>query len=80
MVGLGGSRRQIGGPPTASTHVYRIRAATLAARLPVDPTAPAPNYDSRAPFTAPGAPIRTRPLGTVPVKGRAELVEIFAVE
>ena len=55
-------------------------AATLAARLPVDPNAPAPNYDSRAPFTVPGAPIRTRPLGTVPVKGRAEPVEIFAVE
>ena len=55
-------------------------AATLAARLPVDPTAPAPNYDSRAPFTVPSAPIRTRPLGTVSVKGRAEPVEIFAVE
>jgi adenylate cyclase len=55
-------------------------AATLAARLPVDPTAPAPNYDSRAPFPVSTAPIRTRPLGTVPVKGRAEPVEIFAVE
>jgi hypothetical protein len=28
----------------------------------------------------PTFPIRTRPLGTVAVKGRAEPVEIFAVE
>ncbi len=55
-------------------------AATLAARSQKDPATPAPNYDSRAPFPVSAAPIRTRPLGTVPVKGRAEPVEIFAVE
>ncbi len=55
-------------------------AATLAARSQSDPATPAPNYDSRAPFPVSAAPIRTRPLGTVPVKGRAEPVEIFAVE
>jgi adenylate cyclase len=54
-------------------------AATLAARSQKDPATPAPNYDSRAPFPVSAAPIRTRPLGTVPVKGRAEPVEIFAV-
>lgn len=55
-------------------------AATLAARSQKDPATPAPGYDSRAPFPVSPAPIRTRPLGTVPVKGRAEPVEIFAVE
>jgi adenylate cyclase len=55
-------------------------AATLAARSQEDPATPAPNYDSRAPFAVSTFPIRTRPLGTVAVKGRAEPVEIFAVE
>jgi len=55
-------------------------AATLAARRPPDPERPAPNYDSRSPFAIAPVLVSLRPLGTVPVKGRAEPVEIFAVE
>ncbi|MBC7368393.1 MAG: HAMP domain-containing protein [Undibacterium sp.] len=55
-------------------------AATLAARRPPDLATPAPNYDSRSPFSLGPHPILLRPLGPVPVKGRTEPVEIFAVE
>ncbi len=55
-------------------------AATVAARRPTDPKTPVANYDSRSPFTDGPHAITLRPLGTVPVKGRAEPVEIFAVE
>jgi adenylate cyclase len=55
-------------------------AATLAARQSHDPKNPAPNYDSRSPFSPAPTLISIRPLGTVTVKGRAEPVEIFAVE
>ncbi len=55
-------------------------AATLAARRPSDLKTPAANYDSRSPFTNGPHTITLRPLGIVPVKGRTEPVEIFAVE
>ncbi len=55
-------------------------AATLAARRSQDPKIPAPNYDSRSPFSNAPSLVSFRPLGLVSIKGRSEPVEIFAVE